>query len=569
MPSLAQTLPSNDIGLLRIIASFWGIELTSSDPAEAVIELAESLCDAELLEEVVSTLPEAGRSALEALEVENGRMPWVVFARRFGELREMGPGKRDRDLPHQHPVSAAEILWYRGLLAKVFLNGENGPQEFALIPDDLFMALDFAGLVPPAPVVVPPLDQLDLTHEPDDLQSEAGNILPGKIDGAVLGRPASPSEKAVPLNAGDHILDDACTYLSALRMGLEPPVMRIPLSTLREFLLVSGIVTATGPNAAEVKAFLESPRDKALVVLRKSWQESETFNELRQLPGLAFEGGWTNQPLAARELLLGLLENIPEGQWWSLPAFVRDLKDKFADFQRPAGDYDSWFIKRESDGVYLRGFANWDEVEGALVRYLITGPLYWLGFFDLAVPEEGVAPSAFRKHIDRSRSKVSSPPPAESVKLTVTSQGKIIIPRLVSLAVRYQVARFCELDAEKDQEYHYRVTSASLKLAGTQGLKAEHLLGILRKQSSSPLPPPFIKALQRWDRNGAEAQVESLVVLKVSRPEVLNELRNSKAARFLGEPLGPTTVVIQPGAQARVMSALAELGILAEGRLEE
>lgn len=153
MPSLTQTLPATDIGFLRIVASLWGFELTSSDPAEAAVELAESLCDAELLEEVISTLPREARSALEALVAENGRMPWVVFARRFGELREMGPGKRDREQPHLQPSSAAEVLWYRALLGKAFFNpdksildryGEKGPQEFAFIPDDLFMALDFA-----------------------------------------------------------------------------------------------------------------------------------------------------------------------------------------------------------------------------------------------------------------------------------------------------------------------------------------------------------------------------------------------------------------------------------------
>jgi hypothetical protein len=78
------------------------------------------------------------------------------------------------------------------------------------------------------------------------------------------------------------------------------------------------------------------------------------------------------------------------------------------------------------------------------------------------------------------------------------------------------------------------------------------------------MPPVFIKALQRWEANGTEARVESLTVLKVSKPEVLNELRASKAARFLGEILGPTTVVLQSGAEAKVMGVLAELGLLAE-----
>jgi hypothetical protein len=44
----------------------------------------------------------------------------------------------------------------------------------------------------------------------------------------------------------------------------------------------------------------------------------------------------------------------------------------------------------------------------------------------------------------------------------------------------------------------------------------------------------------------------------------LEELRKSKAARFLGETLGPVSVVVKPGAQTKVLSALAELGLLAE-----
>ncbi len=55
----------------------------------------------------------------------------------------------------------------------------------------------------------------------------------------------------------------------------------------------------------------------------------------------------------------------------------------------PAGDYDSWFIKRASDGQYLRGFAHWEEVDGALIKYFITDILHWLGQVDLSAAEGG------------------------------------------------------------------------------------------------------------------------------------------------------------------------------------
>jgi hypothetical protein len=92
---------------------------------------------------------------------------------------------------------------------------------------------------------------------------------------------------------------------------------------------------------------------------------------------------------------LNLLDAIPEEQWWSINALVRDIKQKYADFQRPAGDYDSWFIKRESDGQYLRGFVSWDQVDGALIKFFITNILHWLGQVDF-VSQRVLEPTSFR-----------------------------------------------------------------------------------------------------------------------------------------------------------------------------
>ena len=47
----------------------------------------------------------------------------------------------------------------------------------------------------------------------------------------------------------------------------------------------------------------------------------------------------------------------------------------------------SWFIRREGSEQYLRGFAHWEAVEGELLRYMIAGPLHWLGVTDIAFSE--------------------------------------------------------------------------------------------------------------------------------------------------------------------------------------
>lgn len=548
MPDLLQSLQHHDLGFLRIVAGLWGIELKSAGANEASDELAASLLDPELAAELLASLNSKARAALAALAAADGRIPWASFGRQFGQVREMGAGRRDREKPYLDPASPAEVLFYRALLFRAFFDTGKGPQEFAYVPDDLLSLIKQPKL--PEEDAVP-------SRNPDDMAEPPG-------------RGATPLEKKHIRPATDHILDDATTLLAALRLGHSLPTDPI----LTSILTAAGLLAvaprnpaskASGRpkagaelNASKVKSFLEASRAEALKMLVDGWQTSESFNELRLLPGLLFEGEWRNQARVTRDFLLDLLHSIPYDAWWSLNALVADVKKRYPDFQRPAGDYDSWFIKRTADDTFLRGFAYWDQVDGALLRFFVSDILFQLGMVELATAEQGGAITAFHMR--------ESPPEnnAEHGKISLASNGKMLVARTVPRAVRYQLSRFCNWDDEKPEGYQYHLTPQSLVKAGEQGLKVEHLLALLARHAEAGVPPVLLKALKRWEANGTEARAETQVILKASRPEVLEELRKSKAARFLGEPLGPTSVVIKAGAQPKVMAALAELGLLAE-----
>jgi len=546
MPDLLHSLHKSDLGHLRIVAGFWGLELESADADSAREELCASLLDFESVSETLEILPPEARAALTALVEAGGKIEWSAFARKYGEIREMGAGRRDREHPHLKPASTSEILFYRGLLAKAFFDADKGLQEFAFIPDDLLEIIKHKG---------------HEAHEGEKAEP--------------LGRAATPVEKAFEIPATDFILDDATTYLAALRTNMESnglPLERqehtlagTRAPALQKMLTSAGLIKKNALQPEAVKTFLEAPRPEALTMLYNAWLTSDTFDELRLLPGLICEGEWKNQPQATREFLMKLIRDIPQGKWWSLPAFVKGVKEKYPDFQRPAGDYDSWFIKRESDGQFLRGFAYWDSVDGALVRYVIQ-TLHWLGKVDLAAPEEGKEPTAFflLSSFGEKKEESDALSLSKGGKIIVSSNGRIIISRHFSRAVRYQIARFCEWGDEKNGEFNYSITAKSLKRASEQGLKSEQLLAMLVKYTSGNVPPALVRALKRWDASGPEARVESLLVLRVSKPEIMEEMRKSKAGKFLGELLSPTAVIVKSGAVEKVMAALAELGLLAE-----
>jgi Helicase conserved C-terminal domain len=522
MPDLYHTLLKYDLGHLRIIAGLWGLELESVNVDSAAQELCASILDPEPVRETIDILSVEARAALFSLVESNGKIEWVSFSRKFGEIREMGEARRDRERPHLKPIALAEDLFYRGLLAKAFFDADKGAQEFAYIPGDLYELI-----------------KLETDEHAFVKKSEP------------LGRPATPVEKAFEIPASDHILDDATTFLAAMRTGRSRGTRG-----LQDLLTTAGLIKKDSPQTEAVKTFLESSRADALKMLIEAWQTSLAFDELRMLPGILCEGEWTNQPLVTRGFILELVNAIPQNKWWSIPAFVRAIKEKFPDYQRPAGDYDSWFIKRESDGQYLRGFAYWDQVDGALIKYFLQ-TLHWLGMADLAAPEEGKEATSFRLSSFAEKKE-------EKGKITVASNGKISVSRFFSRAVRYQISRFCEWENEYPDEYKYQVTAKSLTQAKEQGLKAEQLLLLLVKYTNGTVPPALVKALKQWEVHGTEARLENLIVLRVSRPEILEQMRKSKAGKFLGELLSPTAVVVKSGAIQKVMAALTELGLLAE-----
>jgi len=524
MPDLLHSLQHHDLGHLNIVAELWGMELRARDAEQATKELAASILDAQRVAELTASLPAAARQALQTLTLQGGRMLWATFTRRFGDVRQMGSARRDREKPHLHPASASETLYYRALLARAFFDTPAGPQEFAYIPDDLLPLI-------PAPLSI--------------------------VSSPPFGRAATPAEHAHLIPASDRILDEVTSALAMLRMG---ETISLPPKLLA-LLQAAGFLSAEALQAETVKSFLESPRPSALAWLIQAWKTSQTFNELRLIPSLVFEGEWENRPRAAREFLLHALEAIPSGQWWNLQAFLDDIKQKQPDFQRPAGDYDSWFIRRKADGAYLRGFAAWDEVDGALIRFFIVDILHWLALADLAAPQADKEITAFRLISPETRAA-----PSEEAKVRLSARGRIDVPRLTPRWVRYQIARCCEWEEAGPEEYKYRLTPASLQRARQQGLRVEHLLSLLAKHSQAGVPPSLVKALHRWDAHGPEARVEKRTLLRVSRPEVLETLRRSAAARFLGERLSPTVAIVKEGARSKIVEALIELGWMAEER---
>jgi len=194
MTDLKQSLIKADFSHLKAVAEKW--EISPFDPPDArsgLEQLVEALLNSDLSSRIAEILEREETEALLWLDARGGREHWDHFSRQFGEIREMGAGKLEREQPYHKPISPAESLWYRALIARGFLETDTGPREFVFIPEDLSKA------------VIP-----ILSGSGRDGYSHSFNS-----------RKASSREYSIQINADARILDQLCTLLAGLRMSLE------------------------------------------------------------------------------------------------------------------------------------------------------------------------------------------------------------------------------------------------------------------------------------------------------------------------------------------------------------
>jgi hypothetical protein len=539
MPDVFHTLINHDLEMLKIIAGKWGFSPEAIDQTDIAREVTARFLDPLEFGRTLEVLPGDSRECLIVLSGMGGRLLWSEFLRRYGTIREMGIARRSRETPFETPASVAEVLWYHGLIGKAFLKGEDELHEYAYIPDELIRLLPREQTPPPG---------LKVTSAEQD-------ILP------------------VIHPANDRILDNLTSYLAALRSGrnLEELKNEFKQPSLREceqlLICCSLLDSPANLHPDAIKTFLAKPRNDALCFLFTNWFSSAVFNELRLMPGIIPEGIWKNDPLKTRQMLIGRIMVLDGSTWWRIDSFTANIKCTLPFYQRPAGDFESWMIRSEKTGASLRGFEHWDQVDGAMIRYLIQGPLHWLGFLDLGSTRNGMSPEAFRlSHM--ASSLIANKPPGglviEGGSITVLRNGKITCPREVPRAVRYQLARFCETGGVNDRGYLYQITATSLKNATNQGLQAEQLSTLLARHAGGALSASLVTALQRWTTNGSQASLKQVVLLRVTSPEIMIEIRNSPIGRFLGEPINPTTVILPATAVEKIIPRLMELGYICE-----
>lgn len=382
------------------------------------------------------------------------------------------------------------------------------------------------------------------------------------------------SQPATPAPPTDAVDDLTSILIMAQRIGLDSSTSQILDSYLidknphRRSLLINLASememvrpTENGLRTTRMAVdWLQASREQQLRAIADAWSSS-LWNELRHTPEIQCEGEWENDPITARN---GVLDALPRHtEWLRVQQFIQFIKDNTPDFQRPDGDYDTWYVRDLNTNQYLSGFESWESVEGRLITFLLRGPLTWLG---LAVVNDTATGLSFRV-TDRFLAwmqETEPPKDPQRVPLIVGANGMLTVSRDADRYHRFQTARVSDpLPVTSPHEFLYRITPKALSEAKKQGISPDRVLQFLEKASSKPLPAGVKRAIDRWGERGVEGKLETVVVLRVRDAAIMQTLRENPRTRdLIGESLGTLAAAVQPANQEKLRSAIAQLGLL-------
>jgi len=567
MRNIQRTLQEDtDAALLPTLAKVWKANITGLDVAGSIPVIGAAMLDAARAEAIWDALTDEQRGAMQMLTGSGGKMPKAMFARVFGDIRKMGAAQIEREKPLENPATIAEGLYYRGLIAEAFEQADTGPRVIVYVPDDLAQTL--------------PMRKTSYSNLKDE-------VAPAQVieDTPVI----EPLSDVGQIQQADtSIVDDMTTLLAYLQLHspmLDGETLALgDRAAVRDFLLkpneerimfLFGVGISAdlievqagkaSPKRAEARRWLSAARATQVQNLAEGWRSSTLYRDLWHVPGLHPDpGGELDEydAAVARENVLELMgELVPKQEWWSLEAFIGAVREGDPDFQRPGGDYDSWYIRNDED-EYLKGFESWDAVEGALLEFYITGPMHWLGLMDRA--EDAARLTAYGRAF---LGQTAWPSPADPEdKITIKEDGTLLISRKVTRVDRFQAARFTTWVSAGDP-YVYRLDAAGIQRAAEQGINTGHIASFVsRALGDAPVPKPIAQLLDNW-RSGPAAAVsmERLMVLRTTAPETLDKILETPALRrYLGARLGPMAVIVRAEQWDALRSALGEQGIQVE-----
>lgn len=295
--------------------------------------------------------------------------------------------------------------------------------------------------------------------------------------------------------------------------------------------------------------WLSLPTTQQATALWAGWRDATDWDDVQRIPSLRVEPSAhaRHDPAAVRQrALAALIPVLSPNAWVSLSDAALAIRERDPAFLRPHDPEHSvrWEIVDAVTGRDLAPARYWDLVEGALLRYLLTGPLHWLGLISLGYDAAGTlnhcALTLMGAHLWAHAP--WSPPAREP--LVIQPNFEVVASFHADPGAMLRLEHVADL-VQAGPARVYRFTQDRFRAALDAGADPDAILAFLEQASAGSLPQNVAYTLREWAGQHGRVRLEPVTLLRTDDAVLMQELRAARRiAPLLDEVLSPVVNVV-------------------------
>ncbi|NBU63508.1 MAG: hypothetical protein EBS29_03240 [Chloroflexia bacterium] len=485
------------------------------------LQMVSVLSQVATWQRLLRQLDRPARALLDRIRRAGGHVPMALGMAVGGPLRTNMATLSPRTLLVIHPRhSPLETLLMAGLVWPVA--HDNG--HWAVLPD--IEAL----LPPPLPILTVP--------ESVELAGDAG--LPR--DDVLLQIACLAFDGRIPLQHHGKVSQVVVNRIAI--DGVTVPYVQWLVATL----LAGGALKAQANIVVPTQLLLEwlampahmRQQELARAWLQAAWSEWELGPKRRPPP--------LDVRLVRRTMLQAVLPHFPD-EWCAIDDIIAQLRLSWPDVMRPLPLDGRWKLPAGWP-------AHWDEEEGQLMRYMLIGPLAWLGLVEWA----GNGLYIRRTGLGAWHAGLAVMPASQPAQGAVLEPDwRVVVPDMSNMYVRFQLHRIADWhDAATAQ-----ISPARVKRAITQGMTLLEYIDVLAQITHQPVPMELQLLLRRWVADVAQISLTNVVMVQCNDTAVIQDIQHDRRIHLpTYEVLDATRIILNHTDAIGVARRLRHAGYL-------
>ncbi len=250
--------------------------------------------------------------------------------------------------------------------------------------------------------------------------------------------------------------------------------------------------------------------------------------------------------LVRRTMLQAVLPHIPD-QWCAGDDIIAQLRLSWPDVMRPTPADGRWKVP-------VGWPTHWDEEDGLLIKYMLIGPMSWLGLVELAENGHYLR----RTLLGGWHAGLTTAPTVEPPKAAVLEPDFcVVVPDKNNIYARFQLHRIADWnDAATAQ-----LSPARVKNAIARGMSVLEYIVTLATITAQPVPVDIQTLVRRWGAEVEQIILSNVVILHANDAATISDIQHDRRIHLPPhEVIGGTRIALLPSDAIGVARRLRHAG---------